>query len=602
MENLSGLKRTMYCGEFRPEHIGREATVFGWVQRMRNLGGLIFIDLRDRTGIVQCTFDEADDKALFDKAFTVRGEFVLAVRGVVRSRGEGAINDRIPTGGVEILAREMRILNRAETPPFEIVEDSDVNDVLRLKYRYLDLRRPDMQRTIALRHRITKITRDYFDGEGFYEIETPMLTKSTPEGARDYLVPSRVHAGKFYALPQSPQQYKQLLMLAGFDRYMQITRCFRDEDLRADRQPEFTQVDLEMSFVDVDDVLAVNEGYIARLFREVLGREIQLPLRRMPYQEAMERFGSDKPDLRFGYELVDISEIVGGCDFKVFSGAVQAGGSVRLIRIDGGADKFTRKELDGLAEFVKTYQAKGLAWLKYVGGECTSSFAKFLTPEQVQAILDQAGAQDGDLLLVVADGKDSVVFASLGALRCEVAKRLGVIDPDAFELLWVTEFPLLEYDEDEGRYVAKHHPFTSPMDEDLELLDTHPEQVRAKAYDMVINGSEAGGGSIRIYSAELQERMFEALGFTKEQARAQFGHLMEAFSYGAPPHGGLAYGLDRLVMLLGGRDSIRDVIAFPKVQNASELMMASPDVVDDSQLKELHIKLDLEDEKPAVKA
>ncbi len=593
MENLQGLKRTDYCGMFRPEHIGQEVTVFGWVQRMRNLGGLIFIDLRDRTGIVQCTFDEADDKEMFDRAFTVRSEFVLAVRGVVRSRGEGAINDKIPTGGVEILAHELRILNSAATTPFEIVEDSDVNDVLRLKYRYLDLRRPDMQRTIALRHRVTKVTRDYFDEQGFYEIETPMLTKSTPEGARDYLVPSRVHPGKFYALPQSPQQYKQLLMLSGFDRYMQITRCFRDEDLRADRQPEFTQVDLEMSFVDVDDVLAINEGYIARLFREVLGREIELPLRRMPYKEAMERFGSDKPDLRFGYELRDLSDAVKNCGFQVFAGAVAAGGSVRGIKIDGGASRFTRKEIDSLGEFVKTYRAKGLAWLKLNGAETTSSFAKFMTEEELEAIKSAMQAQDGDLICIVADAKDDVVFAALGALRCECAKRLDVIDKDKYELLWVTEFPLLEYDEEENRYVAKHHPFTSPMDEDVQYLESDPGRVRAKAYDMVINGSEAGGGSIRIYSSELQERMFQALGFTKEAAHAQFGHLIEAFSYGAPPHGGLAFGLDRLVMLLGGRDSIRDVIAFPKVQNASELMMASPDVVDESQLRDLHIKTDL---------
>ena len=435
MENVKGLNRTGYCGTFRPEHIGQEVTVFGWVQRMRNLGGLIFVDLRDRTGIVQCTFDEADDKAMFDRAFAVRAEWVLAVRGVVRSRGEGAINDKLPTGGVEILAKELRILARAETPPFEIVEDSDVNDVLRLKYRYLDLRRPDMQRAIALRHRITKVTRDYFDEQGFYEIETPMLTKSTPEGARDYLVPSRVHPGKFYALPQSPQQYKQLLMLAGFDKYMQITRCFRDEDLRADRQPEFTQVDLEMSFVDVDDVLSINEGYIARLFKEILGREISLPLRRMPYCEAMERFGSDKPDLRFAYELKNLSDIVKNSGFQVFAGAVAAGGSVRGIKIDGGAGKFTRKEIDSLGEFVKTYRAKGLAWLKLNGGETTSSFAKFMAPEELDGIKAALSAQDGDLILIVADAKDEVVFASLGALRCEVAKRLDTIDKDAFELL-----------------------------------------------------------------------------------------------------------------------------------------------------------------------
>lgn len=589
MENITGMKRTKYCGEFRAEHIGQEATVCGWVQRMRNLGGLIFIDLRDRSGIVQCTFDEAENAELFKKAFTVRSEFVLSVRGNVRSRGEGAITDRIPTGAVEILASDMRILSKAQTTPFEIVEDSDVNDVLRLKYRYLDLRRPDMQRKIALRHRITKIARDYFDENGFYEIETPILTKSTPEGARDYLVPSRVHPGKFYALPQSPQQYKQLLMLAGFDRYMQIARCFRDEDLRADRQPEFTQIDLEMSFADVDDVISVNEGFVATLWEKILGKKISLPLPRMTYAEAMERFGSDKPDTRFGFELQDISDIAKTCEFKVFSGAIEAGGSVRMIKVDGGA-KFARKEIDGLAEWVKTYRAKGLAWLKLADdGTMSSSFAKFLTEDEVKAIIDRAGAENGDVIFVVADGNDEVVKASLGALRCECAKRLDVIDPDRFDIFWIVEFPLFEYDEEENRYVAKHHPFTAPMDEDVDIMMTDPARARAKAYDLVINGNEAGGGSIRIHSSDLQEKMFEALGFTKESANDRFGHMIEAFSYGAPPHGGLAFGLDRLVMLLAGTDSIRDVIAFPKVQNASEIMMASPDFVEDVQLTDLHI-------------
>lgn len=595
MESIKGLKRTRYCGEFRTEHIGECAVVCGWVQRMRNLGGLIFVDLRDRTGIVQCTFDEAIHKDLFDRAFTVRSEFVLAVCGTVRSRGEGAINEKLPTGSVEILADELRILAKANTPPFEIVEDSDVNDVLRLKYRYLDLRRPDMQRTLAMRHRITKVARDYYDENGFFEIETPMLTKSTPEGARDYLVPSRVHPGKFYALPQSPQQYKQLLMLAGFDRYIQITRCFRDEDLRADRQPEFTQIDLEMSFVDVDDVLEVNEGFVKRLFREIRGIDIPTPFMRMPYAEAMERFGSDKPDLRFGYEIKNISDIIKNTEFKVFAGAIADGGSVRLINVKDGGAKFKRKEIDALGEFVKTYRAKGLAWMKFAGGEMTSSFAKFLSEDEIAAIKKAADAGNNDLILVVADAKDDIVFASLGALRCECARRMDVIDKNDYKILWVTDFPLLELDEEENRYVAKHHPFTSPRDEDIELLDTHPEQVCAKAYDLVINGSEAGGGSIRIHSTELQKKMFKALGFTEERAQEQFGHLIEAFSYGAPPHGGIAFGLDRLVMLLSGRESIRDVIAFPKVQNASEIMMASPDVVDDIQLRELHIALDLED-------
>ena len=596
MENISGMKRTKYCGDFRAEHIGESATVCGWVQRMRNLGGLIFIDLRDRSGIVQCTFDEAENAELFKKAFTVRSEFVLTIRGTVRSRGEGAITDRIPTGAVEILAEDMRILSKAQTPPFEIVENSDVNDVLRLKYRYLDLRRPDMQKYIALRHRITKIARDYYDENGFFEIETPILTKSTPEGARDYLVPSRVHPGKFYALPQSPQQYKQLLMLAGFDRYMQIARCFRDEDLRADRQPEFTQIDLEMSFADVDDVISVNEGLIARLWKEILGKEIKLPLPRMSYKEAMERFGSDKPDTRFGFELQDISDIAAKCEFKVFSGAIEAGGSVRMIKVDGGA-RFARKEIDGLAEWVKTYRAKGLAWLKLAeDGTMSSSFAKFLSEDEVKAIIDRAGAKNGDVIFVVADGNNEVVFASLGALRCECARRLDAIDPDRYDIFWIVEFPLFEYDEEEDRYVAKHHPFTAPMDEDVDTMMSDPASARAKAYDIVINGYEAGGGSIRIHSSDLQEKMFEALGFTKEAANDRFGHMIEAFSYGAPPHGGLAFGLDRLVMLLSGTDNIRDVIAFPKVQNASEIMMQSPDFVEDVQLTDLHIAVTEEKE------
>ncbi|MBQ2741598.1 MAG: aspartate--tRNA ligase [Oscillospiraceae bacterium] len=596
MENITGMKRTKYCGDFRAEHIGESATVCGWVQRMRNLGGLIFIDLRDRSGIVQCTFDEAENAELFKKAFTVRSEFVLTIRGTVRSRGEGAITDRIPTGAVEILAEDMRILSKAQTPPFEIVENSDVNDVLRLKYRYLDLRRPDMQKYIALRHRITKIARDYYDENGFFEIETPILTKSTPEGARDYLVPSRVHPGKFYALPQSPQQYKQLLMLAGFDRYMQIARCFRDEDLRADRQPEFTQIDLEMSFADVDDVISVNEGLIARLWKEILGKEIKLPLPRMSYKEAMERFGSDKPDTRFGFELQDISDIAAKCEFKVFSGAIEAGGSVRMIKVDGGA-RFARKEIDGLAEWVKTYRAKGLAWLKLAeDGAMSSSFAKFLSEDEVKAIIDRAGAKNGDVIFVVADGNNEVVFASLGALRCECARRLDAIDPDRYDIFWIVEFPLFEYDEEEDRYVAKHHPFTAPMDEDVDTMMSDPASARAKAYDIVINGYEAGGGSIRIHSSDLQEKMFEALGFTKEAANDRFGHMIEAFSYGAPPHGGLAFGLDRLVMLLSGTDNIRDVIAFPKVQNASEIMMQSPDFVEDVQLTDLHIAVTEEKE------
>ncbi len=588
METIAGLKRTKYCGLFREEDVGSQATVYGWVQKVRNLGGLIFVDLRDRTGIVQCVFDESVNRELADKAFTVRGEYVLAVRGVVRDRE--VINDRIPTGKIEILAEELRILSTAKTPPFEIVEDSNVNEELRLKYRYLDLRRPDLNRNILLRSRTYKVVRDYFAEQGFIEIETPVLMKSTPEGARDYLVPSRVHPGKFYALPQSPQIYKQLLMLSGFDRYIQIARCFRDEDLRADRQPDFTQIDLEMSFVERDDVIAVNEGLLRRVWKELLGVEITTPFPRMTYAEAMNRYGSDKPDRRFGLELIDLSEELKGCGFKVFAGALAEGGSVRAINVKGGFDKLSRKEIDSLGEYVKTYRAKGLAWVR-MGEEMTSSFAKFLSEEELTAVLKKTGAEKGDVLLVVADAANRVVFDSLGALRCEVARRLDLIDKSRFEFLWVTEFPLLEFDEEEGRYVAMHHPFTAPMDEDLPLLDSDPSAVRAKAYDIVLNGYEMGGGSIRIYNTELQNRMFELIGLSKEEASRRFGFLLEAFEYGVPPHGGLAFGLDRMVMLLAGEDNIRNVIAFPKVQNASELMSGAPDAVDEKQLQELSIKI-----------
>ncbi len=588
METIAGLKRTKYCGLFREEDVGSQATVYGWVQKVRNLGGLIFVDLRDRTGIVQCVFDESVNRELADKAFTVRGEYVLAVRGVVRDRE--VINDRIPTGKIEILAEELRILSTAKTPPFEIVEDSNVNEELRLKYRYLDLRRPDLNRNILLRSRTYKVVRDYFAEQGFIEIETPVLMKSTPEGARDYLVPSRVHPGKFYALPQSPQIYKQLLMLSGFDRYIQIARCFRDEDLRADRQPDFTQIDLEMSFVERDDVIAVNEGLLRRVWKELLGVEITTPFPRMTYAEAMNRYGSDKPDRRFGLELIDLSEELKGCGFKVFAGALAEGGSVRAINVKGGFDKLSRKEIDSLGEYVKTYRAKGLAWVR-MGEETTSSFAKFLSEEELTAVLKKTGAEKGDVLLVVADAANRVVFDSLGALRCEVARRLDLIDKSRFEFLWVTEFPLLEFDEEEGRYVAMHHPFTAPMDEDLPLLDSDPGAVRAKAYDIVLNGYEMGGGSIRIYNTELQNRMFELIGLSKEEASRRFGFLLEAFEYGVPPHGGLAFGLDSMVMLLAGEDNIRNVIAFPKVQNASELMSGAPDAVDEKQLKELSIKI-----------
>ena len=587
MDNLKNFRRTNYCGDLRLGDTGKTVSLCGWVQRQRDLGGLIFVDLRDRTGLVQLSFDDGTDQAVFEKASSLRSEYVIAATGTVRERESKT--DKIATGAIEVYVTELRLLAKAETPPFEIVEHSKANDMLRLKYRYLDLRRPDMQKMIATRHKVTKIARDYFDEQGFYEIETPMLTKSTPEGARDYLVPSRVHPGKFYALPQSPQQYKQLLMLSGFDRYMQIARCFRDEDLRADRQPEFTQIDLEMSFVNEDDVMDIQEGFLKRVFKEVLDVDVQTPFLRLPWREAMDRFGSDKPDMRFGFELKDISDIVKDCSFQVFSAPVAAGGSVRLINVEGGGEHFPRKKIDKLAEFVKTYKAKGLAWTRLHGGEVTSSYQKFLTEEENRAILERAGAKDGDLVLIVGDAKDEVVFAALGALRCECAKQLGILDPMDFKFLWVTEFPMFEYSEEEGRYVAMHHPFTAPMDEDFDKLETDKKNCRAKAYDIVLNGTELGGGSIRISVPETQEAMFRALGFSDEDAMERFGHLINAFKFGAPPHGGLAYGLDRLVMLMAGADSIRDVIAFPKVQNASEPMTQCPDFVDDKQLDELAI-------------
>ena len=581
-------KRTKYCGEFRESDIGQKVCVMGWVQRARDLGSLIFIDLRDRSGIVQLAFDENTPKDVFDRAFAVRSEFVLCAKGNVRMRS--SVNDAIPTGKVEIAVDELKVLSVAETPPFEIVENSNVRPELRLKHRYLDLRRPDLQSNIINRAKIARITREYFADNGFIEIETPDLIAPTPEGARDYLVPSRVHHGKFYALPQSPQLYKQLLMLSGFDRYIQIARCFRDEDLRADRQPEFTQIDLEMSFVTQDDVISMTEGFLKKLFREFKGIELELPLQRMTYAEAMERFGSDKPDLRFGFEIKNLSSVLAGCGFKVFAGAIENKGSVRGINIKGGA-KFSRKEIDSLTEFVKTFKAKGLAWYKNNGGEISSSYAKFLTEEENAAIVKTLEIEEGDLALIVAD-KNSVVFDSLGALRCEVAKRMGLIDPSVFRLLWITEFPLLEYSEEDGRYYAKHHPFTMPMEEDIPMLETEPEKVRSIAYDIVINGTEAGGGSIRIHTPDIQNKMFKALGFTQEEANSKFGFLLEAFKYGTPPHGGLAFGLDRLTaILLGIRDyDIREVIAFPKVQNASELMTKCPTLPDPKALEELAIK------------
>ncbi|MBE6956258.1 MAG: aspartate--tRNA ligase [Ruminococcaceae bacterium] len=587
MDNIQNFKRTNYCGEFRMAHVGHTASVCGWVQRQRDLGGLIFVDLRDRTGLVQLSFDDSTAKDIFDKASTLRGEYVIAATGTVRERE--AKTDKIPTGDVEIYVTELRLLAKAETPPFEIVANSNANDVLRLTYRYLDLRRPDMQHAIATRHKICKIARDYFDEQGFLEIETPILTKSTPEGARDYLVPSRVHPGKFYALPQSPQQYKQLLMLSGFDRYFQIARCFRDEDLRADRQPEFTQIDLEMSFINEDDIMSIQEGFLKRVFKEVLDVDVQTPFLRMPWQEAMDRFGSDKPDIRFGFELTDISDIVKDCGFGVFSGPVAEGGSVRLINVKGGAAAFPRKKIDKLGDFVKTYRAKGLAWTRLTEEGTTSSYAKFLTEEENAAILQRAGAETGDLVLIVGDAKNEVVWAALGALRCEVAKQMELIDPMDFKFLWVTEFPMFEYSEEEGRYQAMHHPFTAPMVEDEDKILTDKANCRARAYDIVLNGCELGGGSIRINTPDLQEKAFQALGISAEDIQERFGHLVNAFKYGAPPHGGLAYGLDRLCMLMAGASSIRDVIAFPKVQNASDLMMSCPDVVDAKQLDDLSI-------------
>ena len=588
METLHGMKRTHRCAELSENNIGEEVIVMGWTKTYRQLGALTFIDLRDISGIVQLSFSEDYSKEAFEKAQTVRNEFVLAARGKVVERS--SINDKIPTGHIEIQVTELRILNESETPPFVIEEGSNVKDETRLKFRYLDLRRPDVQKNLIVRHKIAQIARSFYSDNKFLEIETPMLTKSTPEGARDYLVPSRVHPGKFYALPQSPQLYKQILMLSGMDRYFQIVKCFRDEDLRADRQPEFTQIDLEMSFVEAEDVMGLNERFIQKLFKEVLDKDIELPLRRIPYCEAMSKYGSDKPDTRFGLELQDISDVVKTCEFKVFKGAIEAGGSVRGINIKGGAS-FSRKEIDSLGEFVKTYRAKGLAWLAInEDGSYKSSFAKFLAEDEVENIVKAMNGEKGDLLAFVAD-KNAVVFDSLGALRLEVAKRMNLIPEGSYDLLWVTEFPLLEYSEEEGRFTAMHHPFTAPIDEDIEYLDTDPGRVRAKAYDIVINGCEAGGGSIRIYNSALQQKMFETLGFTKEDAWERFGFLLEGFKYGTPPHGGMAYGLDRLVMLLTGCDNIKDVIAFPKVQNASELMTNAPDRVDQKQLDELYIAL-----------
>jgi aspartyl-tRNA synthetase len=580
-------KRTNYCGELGAADLGKKVTVCGWAQRQRDLGALIFIDLRDRTGLGQLAFDDATPKDVFDLAFGVRAEYVLTATGTVRRRGEGAVNANLATGEIEIAVETMKILTAAETPPFAIVENSDVKSELRLTHRYLDLRRPDMAQNIIKRSRISNIARNYFAEQGFIDIETPCLIKPTPEGARDYLVPSRIHHGKFYALPQSPQIYKQLLMYSGFDRYFQIARCFRDEDLRADRQPEFTQIDLEMSFADEEDVISVNEGFIQRLFKEFMQSDITVPFPRMTWREAMDRYGSDKPDTRFGLELVDVSAAVEGSSFAVFASAIADGGSVRAINVPGGAS-MSRKEIDSLVEYVKTYGARGLAWYKWGADAVSSSFAKFLSEDELSRLLCAAGTKEGDLLLIVA-AKNKVVFDSLGALRCEVARRLGLIDKSKFNFLWITEFPLFEYSEEDGRFYAMHHPFTAPMDEDYAKVESDPGSVRARAYDIVLNGTELGGGSVRIHTTEMQTRMFNVLGIGEEEAKEKFGFLLEAFKYGVPPHAGLAYGLDRLCALLLGIDDIRDVIAFPKVQNASELLSKAPGPTDAKSLAELGI-------------
>ena len=593
MDTMNGIKRTDYCGTLNADFIGKEVTVAGWVQRRRDLGALIFIDLRDRTGVVQLAFDDNTDRSIFDKAFTVRSEYVLMAKGVVRERSSK--NKDIPTGDIEIEVKDLRIVGVSETPPFEIVENCQTSEVTRLKYRYLDLRRPDLQKNILLRHKITKITRDYFDENGFIEIETPMLIRSTPEGARDFLVPSRIHNGSFYALPQSPQLYKQLSMVAGFDRYMQIARCFRDEDLRADRQPEFTQIDLEMSFVDVDDVMNMGEGYIQRVFKEAMGVDIQLPLPRLTYKDAMERYGSDKPDTRYEMELCDLGDVVKGCGFGVFTSALEAGGAVYCITAKNAVNTLTRKEIDKLTEFVRGIGGKGLAFARLMPDGLASSFAKFLTEDEMTALLNKAGAETGDVVLIVADTKKNSVLSVLGALRQEVAKKLDIIPTDKFNLLWITEFPFFEWDEDAQTFVAMHHPFTSPMDECLEYLETDKAQVRAKAYDLVLNGVELSSGSIRITNPELQSRMFSLLGFSEEEAYEKFGFLLDAFKFGPPPHGGMGIGLDRLVMQMIGAESLRDVIAFPKLQNASEPMTECPSPVDTLQLDELGIAIKIEE-------
>ena len=594
-ESMVGLKRTHRCTEVTTAHIGQEVTVMGWVQKSRNKGGIIFVDLRDRSGILQIIFEENDCGAEnFAKAEKLRSEFVVAVTGRVEARS-GAVNTNLATGAIEIRANSMRILSESETPPFPIEENSKTKEELRLKYRFLDLRRPDLQKNLMIRSQVATLTRAFLASEGFLEIETPTLIKSTPEGARDYLVPSRVHPGSFYALPQSPQLFKQLLMCSGYDRYFQLARCYRDEDLRADRQPEFTQIDMELSFVDVDDVLDVNERLLKKLFKEICGFDVQLPIPRMTWQEAMDRFGSDKPDLRFGMELKNVSDVVKGCEFAVFKGALENGGSVRGINAQGQGH-MPRKKIDALVEYAKGFGARGLAYVAISeDGTVKSSFAKFMKEEEMTALISAMDGKPGDLLLFAAD-RNKVVFDVLGNLRLELARQLDLLKKDDFKFLWVTEFPLLEYSEEEDRYVAMHHPFTMPMDEDIQYIDSDPGRVRAKAYDIVLNGVEMGGGSVRIHQADIQSKMFEVLGFTPERAGEQFGFLLEAFKYGVPPHAGLAYGLDRVVMLMVGADSIRDVIAFPKVKDASCLMTEAPGQVDEKQLEELHIAVAAEEE------
>ena len=594
-ESMQGLKRSHRCAEVSNALEGQKVTVMGWVQKSRNKGGIIFVDLRDRSGILQIIFEESKcGSECFEKATKLKSEFVAAIEGTVCKR-VGAVNENLTTGDIEVVATSLRILSEAETPPFPIEENSKTKEELRLKYRYLDLRRPDLQRNLVMKSKVMTIARQFMANEGFLEIETPMLCKSTPEGARDYLVPSRIHPGTFYALPQSPQIYKQLLMCSGSDRYFQIARCFRDEDLRADRQPEFTQMDMELSFVDVDDVIDVNERLLAKLFKEILDVDVKLPIRRMTWIEAMNRFGSDKPDLRFGMELKDISEVVKDCGFGVFTGALENGGSVRGINAKGqGA--MPRKKIDALVEFAKTYGAKGLAYIAInEDGTYKSSFAKFMTEDEMNNIVAALSGEPGDLLLFAAD-KNKVVWDTLGALRCHLADQMGLLDKNVFEFVWITEFPLLEWSDEQNRFTAMHHPFTMPMEEDLAIIDTDPGKVRAKAYDIVLNGNEIGGGSVRIHQDDIQEKMFECLGFTREQAYERFGFLLDAFKYGVPPHAGLAYGLDRLVMLMAKQDSIRDVIAFPKVKDASCLMTNAPDYVDEAQLKELGIDITVLDE------